>query len=171
LQLLSQSIPISLTRTLILVKSSSAEDEVSKNNHLHQIQGWGKIISMKQLKFSWKYAVIIVGVIFLAYLVMDFNNRMVNLRNLSEQRDRVAAQVTSLVQERSKLETQIAYATSEAAVVQWAYEEGRMVRPGDNPIIPLAPAQSTPAPTPNPIITQPAVEKWQVWIMLFVDKQ
>ena len=126
---------------------------------------------MKQLKFSWKYAVIIVGVIFLAYLVMDFNNRMVNLRNLSEQRDRVAAQVTSLVQERSKLETQIAHATSEAAVVEWAYEEGRMVRPGDNPVVPLAPAQSTPAPTPMPIITQPAVEKWQVWMLLFVDKQ
>jgi hypothetical protein len=126
---------------------------------------------MKQLKFSWKYAVIIVGVIFLAYLVMDFNNRMVNLRNLNEQRDRVAAQVTSLVKERSNLETQIAYATSEAAVVQWAYEEGRMVQPGDNPVIPLAPAQSTPAPKPNPIITQPAVEKWQVWMMLFVDKQ
>lgn len=126
---------------------------------------------MKQIKFSWKYAIIIVGVIFLTYLIMDFNNRMVNLRNLSEQKDRVAAQVTSLVQTRTSLETQIAYATSEAAVIEWAYEDGQMVRPGDNPVIPLAPAQSTPAPTPRPIITQSAMENWQVWMLLFFDKQ
>ncbi len=138
---------------------------------MRQIQGWGNITAMKQIKFSWKYALIIVGVIFLAYLIMDFNNRMVNLRNLSEQKDRVAAQVTSLVQTRTSLETQIAYATSEAAVIEWAYEEGQMVRPGDNPVIPLAPAQSTPAPTPRPIITQPAMKNWQVWLLLFVDKQ
>lgn len=138
---------------------------------MRQIQGWGNINTMKQIKFSWKYAIIIVGVIFLTYLIMDFNNRMVNLRNLSEQKDRVAAQVTSLVQTRTSLETQIAYATSEAAVIEWAYEDGQMVRPGDNPVIPLAPAQSTPAPTPRPIITQPAMENWQVWMLLFVDKQ
>ncbi len=143
----------------------------SRNYHLRQNQGWGNIITMKQIKFSWKYAVIIIGVIFLTYLVMDFNNRMVNLRNLSEQKERVAAQVTSLVKTRSSLETQIAYATSEAAVIEWAYEEGRMVRPGDNPVIPLAPAQSTPAPTPRPIITQPAMEIGRVWLLLFVDKQ
>lgn len=137
---------------------------------MRQNQGWGNITIMKQIKFSWKYAIIIIGVIFLTYLVMDFNNRMVNLRNLSEQRDRVAAQVTSLVKTRSSLETQIVYATSEAAVIEWAYEEGRMVRPGDNPVIPLAPDQSTPAPTPRPIITQPAMENWQVWMLLFVDK-
>ena len=126
---------------------------------------------MKPLKFNWMYALIIAGVIFLGYMVMDFNTRMANLRNLSEQKDRVAAQVTELVQKRARLETQIAYATSDEAVVQWAYEDGRLVRSGDNPIIPMPPAESTPMPAPAPIVTQPVVDNWQVWLWLFVDKQ
>ena len=126
---------------------------------------------MKSLKFSWKYTVIVLVVIFLAYMVMDFNSRMANLRNLSMQRDRIASQVAEMEQEKSRLETQIAYATSDAAVVDWAYEDGRLVRPGDNPIIPLPPAESTPVPSAPPMITQPVVNNWQVWMMLFVDTQ
>ena len=118
---------------------------------------------MKSIKFNWKYAVIILVVLFLAYMVMDFNSRMANLRNLSMQRDRIATQVSELEQKKSRLETQIAYATSDAAVVDWAYEDGRMIRPGDNPIIPLPPAESTPIPLVAPVVTQPVVSNWQVW--------
>jgi len=140
------------------------------SNHLRQIEGCGKIMMMKRPKFSWKYAVIVVSIILLAYLVMDFNNRMTNLRALSAQKDQVAVQVTKLEQNRASLETQIAEATSEAAVVDWAYENGRMVQSGDNPVIPLAPAQSTPIPTRVPVVTRPAVDNWEVWLLLFVDK-
>jgi len=138
--------------------------------YLRQNQACGKIISMKRPKFSWKYAVLIISVVLLAYLVMDFNNRMSNLRALSAEKERVAAQVTSLEQDHRRLETQIAYATSEPAVVQWAYEDGRLVQSGDNPVIPLPPGQSTPVPTPTPVVTRPVVDNWQVWLWLFVDK-
>ncbi len=126
---------------------------------------------MKPLKFSWKYAIIILGIILLAYLVLDFNSRMANMRNLSIQRDRVATQLSELEQEQAHLATQIAFATSDAAVVQWAYEDGRMVRAGDNPVIPLPPAERTPAPPPAPVVTQPVVDNWEIWMWLFVDRQ
>ncbi len=138
---------------------------------MRQILACGNIRDMKSIKFNWKYAVSILVILIMAYLVMDFNSRMANLRTLSLQRDRISTQVSELEQKKARLETQIAYATSDAAVVNWAYEDGRLVRPGDNPIIPLPPAESTPAPSVAPILTQPVVSNWQVWLMLFVDKQ
>ncbi len=124
---------------------------------------------MKPPNFSWKYALIIIGLVVLASLGVDFNRRMVRLRQLSEQKERVAAQLEGLKQTQTYLETQIAYATSEAAVVRWAYEEGKMIRPGDNPIVPLPPANSTPQPTATPVVTPPVVSNWQVWLWLFMD--
>ena len=138
---------------------------------MRQILACGNIRDMKSIKFNWKYAVSILVILIMAYLVMDFNSRMANLRNLSMQRDRISTQVSELEQKKARLETQIAYATSDAAVVDWAYEDGRLVRPGDNPIIPLPPAESTPVPSVAPVITQPVVSNWQIWLMLFVDKQ
>ena len=138
-------------------------------NYLHQIQAWGNIKEMKRPNFSLKYALVILIIVVAAYLVMDFNNRMANLRALSAQKEQVAAQVIGLEKEKSRLETQIAFSTSDAAVVQWAYEDGRLVRPGDNPVIPLPPAESTPAPTPQPVVTRTPVDNWQVWLWLFVD--
>jgi hypothetical protein len=124
---------------------------------------------MKPPNFSWKYALIIIGLVVLASLGVDFNRRMMRLRQLSEQRDRVAARLEGLQSTQAYLETQIAYATSEAAVVRWAYEEGKMVRPGDNPVVPLPPAASTPVPTPTPVATVESIRNWQVWLWLFVD--
>ena len=95
---------------------------------------------MKRPNFSWKYAIIIIGVVVLAYLVMAFNNRVVNLRHLAAQKERVLAQKEELEATISGLETQIAYATSDAAAIEWAYEDGNMVREGDHPVVPLAAA-------------------------------
>ena len=36
---------------------------------------------MRRLKFNWKYALLIVGVLVLALLVIDFNSRMADMRN------------------------------------------------------------------------------------------
>jgi len=124
---------------------------------------------MKRPKFSWKYALIITGVVVLAYLVMDFNNRMAALRHLTAEKEVVAAELGSLEKTQVALQTQIAFATSEAAVEKWAYEEGHMVQPGDNPVIPIAPAGSTPVPTPLPESSRTTVSNWQMWLWLFVD--
>ncbi len=124
---------------------------------------------MKRLNFSWKYALIITGVVVLAFLVMDFNTRMAALRRLTLEKETVAAQLAGLQMTQTRLQTAIAYATSEAAVEDWAYEDGNLVRPGDNPIVPVGPGDSTPAPAPTPVVVTAQVSNWQMWLWLFVD--
>jgi cell division protein FtsB len=124
---------------------------------------------MKRPGFSWKYALIIVGMFVLAYLVMDFNNRMAALRRLSAQKEGVTQQLAGQVQTQAYLQTQIAYATSDASVEQWAYEEGNMVRSGDVPVVPLPATLGTPVPTPTRVVVVTPVANWQFWLWLFVD--
>ena len=119
---------------------------------------------MKRPGFSWRYALIIIGLVVLAYLVMDFNTRMGALRRLSAQKEVVSEQLQGQLNTQAHLETQIAYATSDDAVVQWAYEEGSMVRSGDIAVVPVPPAGSTPAPLPTTISQATPVPNWQFWL-------
>ena len=124
---------------------------------------------MKPPSFSWRYALIIIGFVVLAILVMDFNNRMAALRRLSTRKEGVLAQLEGQIQTQANLQTQIAYATSDASVMEWAYEEGGMVRSGDVPVVPLAPSGSTPVPTPTPVVVSTPIANWQFWLWMFVD--
>ncbi len=124
---------------------------------------------MKRPNFSLKHALIIAGVAILALLVMDFNSRVGDLRRQSAQKQRVSAELEGQEQTQAALQTQIAHATSEAAVVEWAYNEGNLVRPGDNPVVPLAADGSAPTPTPRLVATPERVSNLDVWLWLFFD--
>jgi hypothetical protein len=124
---------------------------------------------MRRINFSWRYALIIAGIVVLILMVMDFNRRVAGLRRLSEQREAVSAQLAGMQQTEAYLSTQVVYATSEAAVVEWAYQSGKMARPGDIPIVPIAPMDSTPMPLPTPVVVNARVPNWQVWLWLFFD--
>jgi cell division protein FtsB len=124
---------------------------------------------MKSWERSWKYILSALGIVVLVLLIMDFNSRMADLRRLTSEKEIVGAQATQLSQTNVYLETQIAYATSERAVEEWAREEQRMEKPGDNPVVPLAPANSTPVPTPAPVVTPKVVDNWDLWMELFLD--
>ncbi|OGO41040.1 MAG: hypothetical protein A2W36_02760 [Chloroflexi bacterium RBG_16_58_14] len=124
---------------------------------------------MKGPIFSWKAAALIAGLLVIAYLMMNFNSRIAEMRRLTVQRESVAARLEGLEETRTALTTQIAEATAEGAVIEWAYQEGSMVRPGDNPVVPLAPQGSTPVPTPAPVVQRPLVKSWQMWLWLFTD--
>ena len=124
---------------------------------------------MKGPIFSWKAAALIAGLLVIAYLMMNFNSRIAEMRRLTVQRESVAARLEGLEETRTALTTQIAEATAEGAVIEWAYQEGSMVRPGDNPVVPLAPQGSTPVPTPAPVLQRPLVKSWQMWLWLFTD--
>jgi hypothetical protein len=109
------------------------------------------------------------GFIVLVLLILDFNSRMADLRRLSAEKERVGAQVTSLIETQRSLETQIVYATSEAAVYKWAYESRRYARPEDNLVVPIQQGEATPVPAPLPTVEPVVVSNWQVWLALFLD--
>jgi len=119
---------------------------------------------------SWKPALIVLGFAVLVLLVMDFNNRMAELRRLTAEKIDVSARVTSLVETQQSLETQVAYATSEAAVYYWAYNFQHLGKEGDVLVVPIQPEGSLPQPTPTPAITPQVIQNWQVWLSLFVDQ-
>ncbi len=125
---------------------------------------------MNKLGKGWKPALILVGFAVLVLLVMDFNSRMAELRRLSAEKDVVSARITSLVQTQGSLQTQVAYATSEAAVYYWAYNFERMGKQGDVLVVPIQQDGNAPQPTPTPAVTAEVIHNWQVWLSLFVDQ-
>ena len=110
----------------------------------------------------------VVGIVVLVFLMLDFNNRMSELQRLSSDRDQLTTHVVQLTQTIEVLNTKIAYATSDLAVEQWAREEGKMVKKGDVPIVPVSPYQATPQPTPVPVATKQPVNNWDIWYALFL---
>jgi len=126
---------------------------------------------MKRTWLGWKYALIVIGLVVLTLLVMDFNNRMAGQRRLSDKREDVVIEATQLRQTQVFLETQIAYASSDAAVQGWAYEEGHMVREGENLVIPLEYPGFTPEVTVIPTTTPEPETNFQVWLSLFLESR
>ncbi len=124
---------------------------------------------MEKINKNSRYFIIIVTVGLMVLLVIGFNNRITRLRQLENEAEEVSAVVTLLEATHDTLETQIAYATSDAAVEGWAYEEARMIREGDHPIAPIAPEESTPIPSIVTVPTPQQVENWQYWKALFFD--
>jgi len=118
--------------------------------------------------------ILLVVLVVLVLLILGFNNRVAEMRLLSEEALRVEERVNDLKHTKIYLETQIAYATSDAPVEKYALEDGRMIRDqeGDHLIVPLVDPHVTPSPPPaeSVEIFQP-VENWQVWAALFFGDQ
>jgi len=112
----------------------------------------------------------IVAVVIAIVLMIDFNSRMTEMLRLNEEKEKASLHVTNLASTEYALRTQIAYATSDLAVEQWAREEGHLIREGEVPIVPLPPAGAT----PEPQVTEPPapepVQNWQVWQALFFGR-
>ena len=121
---------------------------------------------MKQRR-GWRYALLMIGLAVLALLVMDFNSRMAELRRLTAEREVVAVKVTQVKQTQDALLAELAYATSERAVLEWAYQDAHLVRPGDFPVVPVSPGEVTPTPSPTPVVIEPEVSNWERWLSLF----
>ena len=125
---------------------------------------------MTKLGRGWKSLLIFIGFGVLVLLVMDFNNRMAELRRLTAEKENVSARVTALVETQQSLETQVAYATSDAAVYYWAYNFERLGREGDVLVVPILQEGSIPLPTPTPAVTPEIIQNWQVWLSLIVEQ-
>jgi cell division protein FtsB len=124
---------------------------------------------MQSNRTIWRMIIIAASLTALILLIRDFNSRMADLRRLTADKQRVSLQVTQLVATKQFLETQVAFAESEDAVRKYAYEEGGLQQEGDNVVI-LVPEGEQPEQQLLAAQTPPApVEKWQLWLALFVD--
>jgi hypothetical protein len=126
---------------------------------------------MEQIQKNAKRIMLAGIVILLIILAADFNNRMSNLYTQREQRERVAVQATQVMSTQAALESQLAYATSQAAVEEWAYEDGKLARPGDVVVVPLSNVGPAPTPTPEPAPAPEPLTRWQIWMSLFFDSE
>jgi cell division protein FtsB len=124
----------------------------------------------RKIPFDPKKIGFIVAAVVLFFLVMDLNNRLNELSRLTEQRDKAQQVVDDLQKTLDVLNTQIAYATSEGAVEEWAYKEGHMVRSGENLIIPIQPSGATQVPLVVPTTTPQPVTNWDIWKALFLGE-
>lgn len=123
-----------------------------------------------KIPFDLKKVILGVVAVVLFFLVMDLNNRLNELSTLSAQQEKASTVIAVLQNTLSALDTQVAYANSEGAVEDWAYEEGHMTRPGENLVIPLSPPGTTLIPVEIVTTTPEPVANWQVWLALISGK-
>lgn len=123
-----------------------------------------------RLKVNKKHLAIAALLVLFVFMMMDLNSRLSELSRLTTQRDVVRTEVYQLSQTEMGLQKQIAFATSEVAVEQWAREQGHMALPGDQVVVPLPPGEVTPVPiVPTAVMPTPA-ENWEIWRVLFFGK-
>jgi hypothetical protein len=122
---------------------------------------------MKKIRFNKKRLLAGGVIIVFIFMMMGLNLRLSELFRLSAQRDRMGTEVSHLEATANSLRTKVAYATSDAAVQDWAREEGHLVQPGDMLIIPINPTGATATPVTQPTQAVVQVMNWQVWSALF----
>ena len=113
-----------------------------------------------------KNVILVLALVLTAFLVMDFNSRMTELKRLEAESAIILEQKNSRMGTISALEAQIAYATSDMAVYKWAYEN-HMARDGDFPVVPIQVAQETPVPTQRPQVIPTEISNFEKWLSLF----
>jgi hypothetical protein len=122
---------------------------------------------MVNLPINVRRVAALIGILMLVFIVLEFNRRLEELNMLNAQSRLVQTQATQSVQTQLALQTQVAYANSDAAVEEWARTDGHYIQDGDLPVVPLGEPGAAPidASTPTPIPTQPS--NWDVWWDLF----
>jgi hypothetical protein len=125
--------------------------------------GRGNILFMK---FKWRNIIIIVGLILAVVLLVDFNRRMEELDRLTAHLNAVSAEGTAVIQTQTALAGQVAYATSEGAVREWAYG-ANMVGQGEQPVVVIPGANFTPTPESTLATKVEQLPNWRIWWELF----
>jgi len=130
---------------------------------LSNFAGKGNIGNMKS---KWRTVLIIVGLVLAVVLLIDFNRRMEELNRLSTKLDAVQAEGTAIMQTQVALVTRVAYATSNDAVEQWAYEN-KWIRVGEHPVDIISSGNVTPTPVPTAVTQTVSPPNWRIWWELF----
>src|SRR6266545_191912 len=133
--------------------------------------GWklfGK--NMPNLIISVRRVAVMIGILVLVFVVLEFNRRLEELNMLNEQHKIVQTQATQEIQTQAALQTQVAYANSNAAVEEWARTDGHYIQDGDLPVVPVGEPGSPPLEASTPVPAATAIQNWQVWWQLFFGK-
>jgi cell division protein FtsB len=117
----------------------------------------------------WKQIIVVVVMAVLAMTMLNLNTRLTEYTRLSGDRDTLSTQVGGLRATKMVLETQLAYAGSDLAIIDPA-REAHMVREGEKLIIVLTPG--------NNVVATPAAEEekitlpqpWEIWMALFFGR-
>ena len=118
------------------------------------------------MKFKWRNILIILGLFLAVVLLIDFNRRMEELDSLTAKLNSVRAEGTAVMQTQDALVTQVAFATSDQAVEQWAYRN-KWVRVGEH-VVQLEPSGNvTATPVPMPVTQTETLPNWRIWWELF----
>jgi hypothetical protein len=115
---------------------------------------------------KWRNILIVIGLFLATVLLVDFNRRMEELNRLNAQLNTVSADATAVIQTQTALAGRVAYATSDAAVEEWAYGN-KMVRPGEHPVVVVPDPNITPTPEPASVPQSDQLPKWRIWWELF----
>jgi cell division protein FtsB len=119
---------------------------------------------MMKARIWSRRASIVVGLIVLVAMVMDFNSRMARLTHLRTQKGNEEQHLIELKLTRALLQEQIAYVSSDAAVEEWAREEGRMMLPGDIAVVPLPDASFVPETIEDEVVYPEPQGNWDAWM-------
>jgi cell division protein FtsB len=122
---------------------------------------------MKNSPFDFRKITIYIALIVIFFLLMGLSARFNELTKLTEQSNLMQTEVAALKITEYAIETQIAYATSEIAVEEYARESGYMVKPGEVLIVPLSDNKITPTPIIIPTVESEPIPNWKIWYELF----
>lgn len=111
--------------------------------------------------------VVMAGIVMLVFVVLDFNRRLEELNLLNKQNEIVHAQATQAMQTQAALENQVTYASSNAAVEEWARTDGHYIQDGDLPVVPIGEPGSPPIEASTPVPAPTPMANWEVWWKLF----
>lgn len=114
-----------------------------------------------------KRLAIFIGILVLILMVMDFNARIETLNLLRREQAVVSAQATQAMETQAALQTQVAYASSDRVVDDWARTEGHYIQSGDQPVVPVGIPGDAPTVLESPTPSPTAMANWQVWWELF----
>src|SRR5258706_16486050 len=122
---------------------------------------------MNNIPINVRRVASIIGIIVLAFIVLDFNRRLEELNLLNKQNEFVQSQATQSIQTQSALQTQVPYAGSTNAVEEWARTDGHYIQDGDLPMVPNGQPGSAPIEINTPLPAPTPMANWQVWWDLF----
>jgi len=111
---------------------------------------------------------VLAGCVVGLLIAVDFNQRLQRIRRTEVENARLRTEVAQLEAEQFALQTQVAYATTDAAVIAWAHAEGKLAQPGEVLVVPLLPPSPTPLP-PQPTPTPLPPATWELWWNLFFE--